>query len=92
MAEKIILAYSGGLDTSVAVTWIKENYGMDVITLTIDVGNDSGGVFETFGSGSGVVLRSDGLIVTNQHVIDSADRVRVIFGDGRIYEADVVGG
>ena len=40
MADKVILAYSGGLDTSVAVTWIKEKYGMDVITLTIDVGNE----------------------------------------------------
>ena len=40
MADKVILAYSGGLDTSVAVTWIREKYGMDVITLTIDVGNE----------------------------------------------------
>jgi argininosuccinate synthase len=40
MTDKVILAYSGGLDTSVAVTWIKEKYGMDVITLTIDVGNE----------------------------------------------------
>ena len=40
MADKVILAYSGGLDTSVAVTWIQEKYGMDVITLTIDVGNE----------------------------------------------------
>jgi len=39
MAKKIILAYSGGLDTSVAIHWIKEKYGYDVITLTIDVGN-----------------------------------------------------
>jgi argininosuccinate synthase len=39
MAEKVVLAYSGGLDTSVAIQWIKEKYGMDVITLTIDVGN-----------------------------------------------------
>src|SRR2546429_2699330 len=36
----VILAYSGGLDTSVAVHWIKENYDLDVITLTIDVGNE----------------------------------------------------
>src|ERR1700674_4423574 len=36
----VILAYSGGLDTSVAVHWIKEQYGLDVIALTIDVGND----------------------------------------------------
>jgi argininosuccinate synthase len=39
MAEKLILAYSGGLDTSVAVRWIKEKYGYDVITLTADLGN-----------------------------------------------------
>src|ERR1700680_4995451 len=36
----VILAYSGGLDTSVAIRWIKEQYNLDVITLTIDVGND----------------------------------------------------
>jgi argininosuccinate synthase len=36
----VVLAYSGGLDTSVSIRWIKENYDLDVITLTIDVGND----------------------------------------------------
>ncbi|PPD57661.1 argininosuccinate synthase [Dehalogenimonas etheniformans] len=40
MAEKVVLAYSGGLDTSAAIPWLKEHYGMDVITLTIDVGNE----------------------------------------------------
>ena len=40
MAEKVILAYSGGLDTSVAIRWLKETYGLDAITLTIDVGNE----------------------------------------------------
>ena len=40
MSNKVILAYSGGLDTSVAVHWLKEKYDMDVITLTIDVGNE----------------------------------------------------
>ena len=39
MAEnKIILAYSGGLDTSVAVPWLKEKYDAEIITLTIDLG------------------------------------------------------
>ena len=41
MTEKIVLAYSGGLDTSVAVRWLKQKYGLDVITLTIDVGNEA---------------------------------------------------
>ncbi len=36
--EKVVLAYSGGLDTSVAVKWIQETYGMDVVALTIDMG------------------------------------------------------
>jgi argininosuccinate synthase len=38
MVERVVLAYSGGLDTSVAIPWIKENYGAEVITLTADVG------------------------------------------------------
>jgi len=40
VAEKVVLAYSGGLDTSVAIRWIGENYHMDVITLTVDVGGE----------------------------------------------------
>ena len=38
MTEKIVLAYSGGLDTSVAVRWLKEERGYEVIALTVDVG------------------------------------------------------
>ena len=32
--DKVVLAYSGGLDTSVAVKWIHETYGFDVIAYT----------------------------------------------------------
>ncbi len=39
MAERAVLAYSGGLDTSVAVKWIKEKYGYDIVTFTVDIGN-----------------------------------------------------
>ncbi len=35
----VVLAHSGGLDTSVAIRWIKEQYDLDVITLTVDIGN-----------------------------------------------------
>ena len=38
--ETVVLAYSGGLDTSVAVKWIKDKYQMDVIALTIDLGSE----------------------------------------------------
>jgi len=40
MTEKVVLAYSGGLDTSAAIKWLKEHYDMDVISVTIDVGNE----------------------------------------------------
>ena len=40
MSEKVVLAYSGGLDTSVAIKWLKEKYNLDVIALTVDVGNE----------------------------------------------------
>ncbi len=36
--EKVVLAYSGGLDTSIIITWLKENYGYDVICVCADVG------------------------------------------------------
>ena len=36
--EKVILAYSGGLDTSVIVPWIGEKYNLDVVTFTCDLG------------------------------------------------------
>lgn len=39
--DKIVLAYSGGLDTSVAIKWLAEKYKMDVIALTIDIGGVS---------------------------------------------------
>ena len=39
MPEKVVLAYSGGLDTSVAIKWLEEKYGFQVITLTLDIGN-----------------------------------------------------
>lgn len=36
--EKVVLAYSGGLDTSVCIKWLQEKYGYDVIALCLDVG------------------------------------------------------
>jgi len=39
MAEKIVLAYSGGLDTTVAVRWLTETRGFEVIALTVDLGS-----------------------------------------------------
>ena len=47
--------------------------------------------FFAVGGGSGVVIKKNGLILTNHHVIADADIVRVIFEDGRMYEAEIIG-
>lgn len=36
--EKVVLAYSGGLDTSVIIPWLKENYDFEVIAVSVDIG------------------------------------------------------
>jgi argininosuccinate synthase len=38
MAKRVVLAYSGGLDTSVAVAWLREELGVEVICVAVDVG------------------------------------------------------
>ena len=38
--KKVVLAYSGGLDTSIIITWLKENYGCEVVAVAGDVGQN----------------------------------------------------
>lgn len=38
--EKVVLAYSGGLDTSVSIKWLQEKYNYDVVALVIDMGEE----------------------------------------------------
>src|SRR5690349_4677662 len=38
MSEKIVLAYSGGLDTSIIIPWLLENYDCEVVAMIADVG------------------------------------------------------
>src|SRR5262245_4100594 len=38
--KKVVLAYSGGLDTSIIIPWLKENYGCEVIAMVGNVGQD----------------------------------------------------
>ncbi|MGN0383591.1 MAG: argininosuccinate synthase [Eubacterium sp.] len=41
MKDKVILAYSGGLDTTAIIPWLKENYDYDVVCVCVDVGQES---------------------------------------------------
>ncbi|MEW6636112.1 MAG: trypsin-like peptidase domain-containing protein [Actinomycetota bacterium] len=47
---------------------------------------------EQEGVGSGVIYRSDGYIITNDHVVAGADRVNVAFADGTTLQGEVIGG
>jgi S1-C subfamily serine protease len=61
-----------------------------VVTVEVGVSDGNGG-FNGTGSGSGVVLSTDGYIVTNEHVVDGSELVTVSFSDGRLYEAELLG-
>ena len=41
MKEKVVLAYSGGLDTTAIIPWLKENFGYDVICCCVDCGQEA---------------------------------------------------
>src|ERR1700742_5012863 len=62
MPEKVVLAYSGGLDTSIIIPWLKENYACNVITMVGDVGqgDDIEAVVEkAYGTGASKVVVED---------------------------------
>ena len=40
MSKKIVLAYSGGLDTSIILKWLQENYKAEIIAYTSDIGQE----------------------------------------------------
>ena len=40
MKKKIVLAFSGGLDTSIILNWLQKNYNAEVITYTADIGQE----------------------------------------------------
>lgn len=58
MKEKVILAYSGGLDTTAIIPWLKENYDYDVVCCCIDVGqgNELDGLEERAKVGGAIKL------------------------------------
>jgi S1-C subfamily serine protease len=63
-----------------------------IVTVTVaDASTDEDGQTVAVGSGSGVVMSSEGYIITNHHVIEGGDTFSVEFDNGRIYEATLVG-
>ena len=75
---------------STEVVSIAEIATKTIVQLQVGEQNQDG-EFISIGGGSGVVIDKRGLIITNHHVIEDASDVRVIFEDGRMYEASIVG-
>src|SRR4029079_141884 len=64
--KKVVLAYSGGLDTSVAVAWLREKYDGEVVCLTVDVGGGS--------LREGVEKRAISAGASRSYVVDARER------------------
>jgi argininosuccinate synthase len=66
MMKKVVLAYSGGLDTSVAVAWLREQFDTEVVTLTVDLGGGS--------LREGVERRAMSAGASKAYVVDARER------------------
>jgi argininosuccinate synthase len=83
--KKVALAYSGGLDTSIIITWLKENYGCEVVAVAVDVGQQE----ET----SGLAAKAFNTGAVDFHLIDAkeefaSDYLFPVLKAGAIYEKD----
>ncbi|HYR27663.1 MAG TPA: argininosuccinate synthase [Thermoanaerobaculia bacterium] len=83
--KKVALAYSGGLDTSIIITWLKENYGCDVVAVAVDVGQAE----ET----AGLAQKAYATGACDFHLVDAkeefaADYLFPVLKAGAIYERD----
>ena len=75
---------------STEIVSIAELATKTIVQVQVGILNEEGD-FLPNGGGSGVVISKDGLIMTNHHVIDQSNEVRVIFEDGRMYESEIIG-
>ena len=100
MKEKVVLAYSGGLDTTAIIPWLKENYDYDVVCCCIDVGqgNELDGLEERAKLSGATKLYIedvvDEFIVERYFPADGYKQVYklVLVGDEVPYKEDELGG
>lgn len=81
-------------DANNIVATIVANVKDSVVEISTEQ-KSSGGIFNQYiytGAGSGVIIDSTGLIVTNYHVIEGAEKIKVTTSDGKDYEAEYVSG
>jgi serine protease Do len=73
---------------------VADRVGPAVVTLDVSgsvIGPEGMGELRTGGAGSGFIVSADGLIYTNNHVLEDASRIEVVMRDGRRFKADRVG-
>lgn len=94
-SENFVDASENSLNSVVHVTTTVEttSFQRDIFSEFFYGPGAGGREFKQFGSGSGsgVIVSGDGYIVTNNHVIDGAQKIEVILNDNRKYDAEVVG-
>lgn len=83
--KKVALAYSGGLDTSIIISWLRENYGCEVVAVAVDVGQAE----ET----AGLAQKAYSTGACDFHLVDAkeefaADYLFPVLKAGAIYERD----
>jgi len=74
-----------------AVTRVVDAVAPSVVSISVGHSGAGSRARDNGGSGSGFVFADDGLILTNSHVVDQAERVDVTLPDGRDCPADIVG-
>jgi serine protease Do len=81
-----------GATTGLTVAGIAAKAGPSVVVInTTSTVVVRGRTYTVQGAGSGVILTSDGYIVTNNHVVDGATRIEVVLSDGTTFDATVIG-
>jgi serine protease Do len=101
VAIEVVPASSGAqnlsvntIDVETAITQAVQNVGSTVVTVVSTLPGQQtffGYTGDSTSSGSGVIISSDGYILTNNHVIDGAQQIQVIFADGSQQDATLVG-
>jgi S1-C subfamily serine protease len=85
-AAPVAVANGQALDVHAVLSAVQDA----VVTINVEgISTQLGGIVR--GAGSGMVLDADGLILTNNHVIDGATSITVTLADGRDVDADIVG-
>ncbi|MCL0105627.1 trypsin-like peptidase domain-containing protein, partial [Dehalococcoidia bacterium] len=75
-----------------SISDLVENVQESVVSISVNI--VSKGLFQNYsdeGSGTGIIIKSDGFIVTNYHVIQNASDIEVVLWDGTSYSAELVG-